>query len=212
MECYVDGCGRTAKSIKRGLCSMHQARMDRHGDVMVGPPEAPRVCSVIGCNTISSRRSGLCGMHYMRLARHGDVTRGRIARIDREEGVGHTSAIRGDDYARFFDKIEKPLTAFGCWLWMGKPRSNGYGVMAVQGSTIGAHLFAYRALIGPVPEGHVIDHVCHTVDLSCPGGPSCAHRLCVNPFHLEAVTVAENVLRIQRSKRKAHAALSLGDK
>ena len=45
-----------------------------------------------------------------------------------------------------------------------------------------AHRVAYEALIGPIPKGLCLDHLCRV-------------RYCVNPAHLEPVTVRENVLR-----------------
>jgi hypothetical protein len=40
-----------------------------------------------------------------------------------------------------------------------------------------------------------LDHTCHTNDEQCKGGPTCPHRACVNPAHLEPVTIGVNVLR-----------------
>jgi len=45
-----------------------------------------------------------------------------------------------------------------------------------------AHKFAYQAIIGPIPPGRELDHLCD-------------NKLCVNPSHLEPVTHQENVIR-----------------
>jgi hypothetical protein len=47
---------------------------------------------------------------------------------------------------------------------------------------VGAHRWSYEALVGPIPPGLEIDHLCRV-------------RNCVNPSHLEPVTKAVNILR-----------------
>lgn len=63
----------------------------------------------------------------------------------------------------------------GCWLWTGRTNSFGYGLV---GGTR-AHAFTYRLIVGPVPMGLELDHLCRL-------------PLCANPFHLEPVTADEN--------------------
>ena len=69
----------------------------------------------------------------------------------------------------------------GCWLWDGV-LSDGYGATEVRGRQVKAHRFAYEALVGPVPQGLVLDHKCRT-------------RCCVNPEHLDPVAQGENARR-----------------
>lgn len=83
----------------------------------------------------------------------------------------------------------------GCWLWTGARTNGGYGTLRVDGATARVHRFAYAFLVGPIPEGAEVDHLCHGQDESCPGGRDCSHRLCVNPDHLEPVSHRENVVR-----------------
>jgi hypothetical protein len=73
-------------------------------------------------------------------------------------------------------------------LWTAETIQNGYGryrlktVGGVQGRKVQAHRYAWESLVGSIPEGFVLDHLCRV-------------RACVNPDHLEPVTNLENVLR-----------------
>lgn len=73
----------------------------------------------------------------------------------------------------------------GCWLWTGSTRQ-GYGQIRVKRdgtwTVRDAHRVAWEELVGPVPAGLVIDHLCRVTT-------------CVNPAHLEPVTQRENVQR-----------------
>jgi hypothetical protein len=97
----------------------------------------------------------------------------------------------------------------GCLLWVAEGRAhiNGqaYGFWWEQTPRgwrpVYAHRWAYIHWKGWIPRGHTLDHRCHSEDESCPGGPSCLHRRCVDPEHLEPVTLAENQAR--RKGRKA---------
>jgi hypothetical protein len=80
----------------------------------------------------------------------------------------------------------------GCWVWTGYVRSNGYGEFQMQGRLWKAHRWAYEHWREPIPPGLEPDHECHNRDLSCSGGPTCRHRRCVNPGHMEAKTPREN--------------------
>lgn len=92
---------------------------------------------------------------------------------------------------RFWSKVEK---SEGCWLWIAATNDHGYGYISIDGRMVRAHVFAYEQEFGPVPDGMVLDHTCHTSDVSCEGGRSCVHRRCVRPSHLTPTTNRQNVL------------------
>lgn len=69
----------------------------------------------------------------------------------------------------------------GCWNWLGA-KQNGYGVVRSGGRTgryVRAHRVAYELLRGPIPNDLCIDHLCN-------------NTRCVNPAHLQPVTLQEN--------------------
>ncbi|MFK5284023.1 HNH endonuclease signature motif containing protein, partial [Lacticaseibacillus paracasei] len=54
--------------------------------------------------------------------------------------------------------------------------------MEVGGKSQKAHRFMYERLVGPIPAGMQLDHLCRV-------------RPCCNPAHLEPVTQRENIAR-----------------
>ena len=82
----------------------------------------------------------------------------------------------------------------GCWFWTGPPNSSGYGVLSVGDRKREVHKWAYEELVGPVPDGLVVDHLCHDPS-TCANGVACLHRRCTNPDHMELVTSSENTRR-----------------
>lgn len=79
-----------------------------------------------------------------------------------------------------------------CWLWTGAPDDHGYGRVDCGSVQTRAHRVAWTLLVDDeVPD--VVDHHCHNVDTSCQGGNTCPHRRCVNPTHLRASNVLDNL-------------------
>ena len=80
---------------------------------------------------------------------------------------------------RLWAKVE--ITGF-CWLWTGATDSHGYGKFKLDRRDRGAHRLVYEILVGPIPPGLQMDHLCRV-------------RRCVNPDHLDVVTNRDNALR-----------------
>lgn len=102
----------------------------------------------------------------------------------RVQRLGTTELNRPTEEQRFWAKVRKTQT---CWLWTGGKRGR-YGFFNVPPTTIGAHRWSYIHAQGEIPPGLVIDHICHV-------------PLCVNPAHLQAVSVSENAQNLIRPPR-----------
>lgn len=126
-----------------------------------------RTCSVEGCEKPHLAR-GWCGMHWARWRKWGDPLRGSPTLTD-----------------RFWAKVQID-NPWDCWVWLG-PRSRAYrygaiGAGGTGGALLSAHRLSYQLLVGPIPAGMELDHLCY-------------NRRCVNPLHLEPVTHLENLRR-----------------
>jgi hypothetical protein len=131
-------------------------------------------CSVAGCNR-PARAKGWCLPHYKRARRWGDPLGSAVVPL----------------VERFVAKVDR-RGPDECWPWTSTLDGDGYGVISVGrgSSNVRAHRLAYFLAVGPTEL--TLDHRCHTRDLSCPGGPTCPHRRCANPAHLEPTTRADN--------------------
>lgn len=99
--------------------------------------------------------------------------------------AGHNPTAGMNDSQRFWARFDDAhLPPELCWIWPGG-YANGYGVFTIQKKNVQAHRFAYEDMRAEIPPGLNIDHLCSV-------------RGCVNPWHLEPVTQAVNVMRAQR--------------
>lgn len=91
---------------------------------------------------------------------------------------GYLGPIRGGTpQERFWQKVDKTGS---CWTWTGGKFRQGYGSFKVDGKVWKAHRLSWTWHRGDIPEGFVIDHMCH-------------NKACVNPSHLRLATNQENV-------------------
>lgn len=108
----------------------------------------------------------MCHSHLAQLARGRPLTPVTRRETEPEED-------------RFWRKIQPAPD--GCWLWTGASDAKGYGWFKSD-TTLVAHRWAYLFLIGEIPDGLHLDHLCRR--------PSC-----VNPYHLDPVPTAVNTQR-----------------
>lgn len=121
-----------------------------------------KICTISDCGR-PHYGHGWCNTHYMRWRRNGDPNIARARAWDPEASfLAHTQR-RGD-----------------CLIWTGYKSSGGYGRLSMgKKKVVQAHRYAWERTHGPIPEGVVIDHLCHT-------------PLCVEVSHLRTATPAEN--------------------
>ncbi len=177
--CAIPACPLPA--VAKGLCKNHyeverrrQITESNDGDYCVAP-DCDRRALV----------DELCDRHYRQILHNGRF------------------GTKWEPEPRFWAKVDKsgptpaPHPVLGdlgpCWLWTGLTRGtqvDRYGTFKVKGKTVSVHRYAYELMVGPIPDGLTIDHLCKT-------------SLCVRAVvgdqpgqgHLEAVTLAENILR-----------------
>jgi hypothetical protein len=88
---------------------------------------------------------------------------------------------------RAFDKLD----VGDCWEFTGSLVTKGYGqIRGDDGPLVLVHRLVYEYLVGPIPPGMQLDHLCR-------------NRRCCNPDHLEPVTNRANVLRGWRFRKAA---------
>jgi hypothetical protein len=84
---------------------------------------------------------------------------------------------------RFWAKVDRSGGPDACWPWLGYRHKN-YGQWRAfeRDRNRYSYRVAYEYLVGRVPDGLVLDHLCRNPP-------------CCNPRHLEPVTPRENVMR-----------------
>lgn len=121
------------------------------------------LCTVEGCGKPHLSR-GWCSMHYSRMRNHGTLA----------DPVKKVWPLAD----RLWPRIDKN-GAGGCWIWTGAINAQGYGAIGVDGKVKRVHRVVYMLLVGDIPDGLHLDHLCR-------------RRHCCNPDHLEPVTNRQN--------------------
>lgn len=77
----------------------------------------------------------------------------------------------------FWAKVDK---TGGCWLWTGHTNDKGYGMVRINNANRRCHRISFEMSNGPIPDGMLVDHRCHT-------------PACLNPAHLRLATPKQNM-------------------
>ena len=133
-------------------------------------PLVPRLCDVEECSRAHEAK-GFCRMHYQRFLKYGDPLQAQF-----EKGATIEESFR-------LHTIAAPEGE--CILWTGSRNgAKKYGMVWYQGRMQQAHRVSWELSNGPIPEGLLIDHMCHTT-------------LCVNANHLRTATYTQNNENVQ---------------
>lgn len=171
MMCWTDKLERKPEPLRseeKGQgCNITRARLDEMerfcADAVRAGAKQFQVAEYLGGGIARVSRWTIAGMR-----KHGVYGDGRFLRV---RGTSLTQLmwarmdVRGSD---------------DCWPWLGTIKPGGYGSMTFGAKAYNAHRLVYETLIGPVPEGLVLDHRCES-------------KACVNPRHLQPVSHTENL-------------------
>lgn len=75
-----------------------------------------------------------------------------------------------------------------CWAWTGYRMPSGYGQVGHEGKVQLTHRVAYEQLVGTIPDGLQLDHLC-------------VNKPCCNPSHTEPVTGKVNCERTDHANK-----------
>lgn len=166
--CQVEGCSPPRPRLTRGFCDKHYSQWRRWGH----PTERPQ--GIVGaaiCTHPHDKERDRCWACYV-FQVNAEARQSLEARWWAKVDVDGPVSERRPDLGQ-------------CWLWTGSKSPLGYGHMMVSSNPrrfANAHRVGYELIIGLFPKGLQFDHLCFNPP-------------CVNPFHGEAVTRRENVLR-----------------
>jgi len=173
-KCLFEKCENALYA--KGLCSAHYSQKRRNTElrpIVIKTNQSIYPCTFEGCvNTIQAK--GLCGAHW-RQAHLGK----KLTKLKNQESI--------------MERIMSNVLVYndtpdGCWIWTGRlGGKRGYPQISLGGRQTMVHRIVFEEIVSELEPGQTIDHLCR-------------NRLCVNPEHLEAITLRENVKRMHAYK------------
>jgi hypothetical protein len=156
----------------KNLCSAHYTQNRRGGPLK--PIIIKSNSSLLPCSfkdcVNNQQAKGLCGAHW------------------RQQHLGKPlSKLRNQEsiMERIMPQVEK--TKY-CWIWRGRVSGkNKYPQISLGGIQTMVHRIVFEELSRQLEPGETLDHLCR-------------NRICINPNHLEAVPLRENVKRMHAWK------------
>jgi len=157
------------KKYARDVCSGHYSQLKRNQPLRPLTIKGNSVTS-IPCSFPSCVNNqiskGLCGAHW------------------RQQRLGKELTTLSNQVS-ILDRINKNIekTEY-CWSWNGRVSGKkGYPQISLSGKQVMVHRIIFEELVRVLEPGETIDHLCR-------------NRLCVNPEHLEAIPLRDNVKRM----------------
>jgi transcriptional regulator with XRE-family HTH domain len=166
-----EGCGMSRTDLARamGLAENSQAWIGRIESEQHRPTKQT-----------AERIADALGVFLSDITRHGPSVASWVESIP-ISGRSHGGGLKARPLEeRLAEKSS--VDANGCWIWLGRINSAGYGEIKYRERRLKAHRVSYEHHVGPIPDGLDLDHLCRV-------------RPCVNPEHLEPVTRRENIQR-----------------
>jgi hypothetical protein len=109
---------------------------------------------------------GLCGAHW------------------RQQKLGKNLSILVNQIAVMDRVLASTEKTDSCWLWVGRiSGKRGYPQISLSGRQVMVHRVVFEELVRALEPGETIDHLCR-------------NRICINPEHLEAIPLRDNVKRM----------------
>lgn len=169
-KCSFDSCKNAVYC--KNLCSGHYTQKRRGGPLK--PIVIRSNSSLLPCSfdgcVNNQQAKGLCGAHW------------------RQQNLGKPlSKLRNQEsiMERIMPQVEK--TEY-CWFWQGRVSGTSkYPQISLGGRQTMVHRIVFEELSRQLEPGETLDHLCR-------------NKVCVNPNHLEPVSLRENVKRMHAWK------------